>query len=124
MDFEVFVSFFYSMGASYKEHLRAPTRRHPRGGAELSQFSALQAMIGDIVLTDQCDSWQWLLDVYARVNLDRKCIDVGLILCPICEEDVEMVNHIFFTCDMADLWALVARWWELDILEDEEKEEE
>ncbi|GJX88197.1 cell wall integrity protein SCW1 [Tanacetum coccineum] len=51
-----------------------------------------------------------------RVNLDRKGIDVGSVLCPICEEDVETVNHIFFTCDMAkDLWALLARWWKLDI---------
>ncbi|GJZ43071.1 putative reverse transcriptase domain-containing protein [Tanacetum coccineum] len=40
-------------------------KRHPRGGAELSQFSALQAMIGDIVLTDQYDSWQWSLDASA-----------------------------------------------------------
>ncbi|GKC54339.1 RNA-directed DNA polymerase, eukaryota, partial [Tanacetum coccineum] len=53
----------------------------------------------------------------SRVNLDRKGIDVVSILCPICQEDVETANHIFFTCEMAkELWALMARWWELDIL--------
>nr|GEU37706.1 RNA-directed DNA polymerase, eukaryota [Tanacetum cinerariifolium] len=77
------------------------------------------------------DSWLWSLDVSkgftvasrlslnklpSRVNLDRRGIDVDSLLCPICHEDVEMVNHIFFTCELAkDLWALLARWWELDI---------
>ncbi|GKB78544.1 RNA-directed DNA polymerase, eukaryota, reverse transcriptase zinc-binding domain protein, partial [Tanacetum coccineum] len=52
----------------------------------------------------------------SRVNLDKKYIDVDSILCPICNDDVESVNHHFFTCDMAkDLWAMLARWWELDI---------
>nr|GEV24337.1 RNA-directed DNA polymerase, eukaryota [Tanacetum cinerariifolium] len=50
------------------------------------------------------------------VNLNKKGIDVDSLLCPICNEDLEMVNHFFFSCDMAkDLWALLARWWELDI---------
>ncbi|GJT14880.1 RNA-directed DNA polymerase, eukaryota, reverse transcriptase zinc-binding domain protein [Tanacetum coccineum] len=52
-----------------------------------------------------------------RVNLDRKGIDVGSVLCPICQDDVESVNHIFFSCEMAKvLWDLLAKWWELDIL--------
>ncbi|GKC03638.1 RNA-directed DNA polymerase, eukaryota, reverse transcriptase zinc-binding domain protein [Tanacetum coccineum] len=52
-----------------------------------------------------------------RVNLDRKGIDIDSTLCPICFEDVETINHIFFSCEMAkDLWALLARWCELDIL--------
>ncbi|GKF12979.1 RNA-directed DNA polymerase, eukaryota, reverse transcriptase zinc-binding domain protein, partial [Tanacetum coccineum] len=37
----------------------------------------------------------------SRVNLDRKGLDVGLILCPMCMDDVETVNHIFFSCNMA-----------------------
>ena len=52
----------------------------------------------------------------SRVDLDRKGIDVGSILCPLCMDDVETVNHIFFSCNMAkDLWGLYAKWWELDI---------
>ncbi|GKD35815.1 RNA-directed DNA polymerase, eukaryota, reverse transcriptase zinc-binding domain protein, partial [Tanacetum coccineum] len=138
-------------------------KRHPRGGVESSQLEALQAAIGNVVLTDQRDSWKWSLDVThgffvasvrslvdartldvdsyvtrwiccipikinvflwrlslnklpSRVNLDSKGIDVGLLLCPIYQEDVESVNHIFFSCEMAkDLWELFAKWWELDI---------
>ena len=52
----------------------------------------------------------------SKVNLDKKGIDVDSLLCPICNKDVETVNNLFFTCDMAkDLWDLLARWWELDI---------
>nr|GEZ54304.1 RNA-directed DNA polymerase, eukaryota, reverse transcriptase zinc-binding domain protein [Tanacetum cinerariifolium] len=34
-------------------------RRTSRGGAELSQFEALIALIGSVQLSDSCDSWQW-----------------------------------------------------------------
>ncbi|GKC38107.1 RNA-directed DNA polymerase, eukaryota, reverse transcriptase zinc-binding domain protein, partial [Tanacetum coccineum] len=51
-----------------------------------------------------------------RVILERKGIDIDSTLCSICGEDVETVNHIFFSCETAkDLWALLARWWSLDI---------
>ncbi|GJZ22800.1 RNA-directed DNA polymerase, eukaryota, reverse transcriptase zinc-binding domain protein [Tanacetum coccineum] len=61
--------------------------------------------------------WRLMLNKLPfRVNLDRKSIDVGSILCLICQEDVETINHIFFSCNMAmDLWAKFARWWELVI---------
>ncbi|GJU52604.1 ribonuclease H-like domain-containing protein [Tanacetum coccineum] len=61
--------------------------------------------------------WRLLLNkLPTRVNLDRKSIDVHSLLCPICQEDVETVNHIFFSCEMAtDLWSLLAKWWDLDI---------
>ncbi|PWA58416.1 RNA-directed DNA polymerase, eukaryota [Artemisia annua] len=42
---------------------QAVLRRCPRGGVELSQFEALQAILKDVVLSDQCDSWKWSLDV-------------------------------------------------------------
>nr|GEY90329.1 RNA-directed DNA polymerase, eukaryota, reverse transcriptase zinc-binding domain protein [Tanacetum cinerariifolium] len=62
--------------------------------------------------------WKLMLNkLPARVNLDRRDIDVGSILCPICMEDVETANHIFLSCNMAkDLWSLFAKWWEIDIL--------
>ncbi|GJY65523.1 RNA-directed DNA polymerase, eukaryota, reverse transcriptase zinc-binding domain protein [Tanacetum coccineum] len=61
--------------------------------------------------------WRLSLNKLAtRVNLDRKGIDVDSTLCPLCMEDVETVNHIFFSCNMATvLWGLFASWWELDI---------
>ncbi|GJU72449.1 RNA-directed DNA polymerase, eukaryota, reverse transcriptase zinc-binding domain protein [Tanacetum coccineum] len=138
-------------------------RRLPRGGEESSQFNALLSHIGDVVLSDKKDTWEWSLNTSTgitvasvrtlidantldvdsiathwnrcvpikvniflwrlvlnklptRVNLDRKGIDVDSTLCPICGDDVETVNQIFFSCEMAkDLWASLARWWSLDI---------
>nr|GEZ12956.1 hypothetical protein [Tanacetum cinerariifolium] len=88
----------------------------PRGGAELSQLNDLLSLIQDVVLSDSSDSWIWPVDVPSGVNLDRRDIDVGSLLCPICLEDLETVNHIFFSCNMAkDLWSLFANWWEIDI---------
>ncbi|GJU32050.1 RNA-directed DNA polymerase, eukaryota [Tanacetum coccineum] len=52
----------------------------------------------------------------SRMNLDRKGIEVDSLLCHICHEIVETANHTFFNYEMAqDLWALLDRWWELDI---------
>ncbi|GJU71953.1 RNA-directed DNA polymerase, eukaryota, reverse transcriptase zinc-binding domain protein, partial [Tanacetum coccineum] len=38
-------------------------RRFPRGGVEMTQFDDLKAVIGNVSLTDQRDTWQWSLDV-------------------------------------------------------------
>ncbi|GJR38484.1 RNA-directed DNA polymerase, eukaryota, reverse transcriptase zinc-binding domain protein [Tanacetum coccineum] len=38
-------------------------RRFPRGGAKMTQFDDLKAVIGSVSLTDQIDTWQWSLDV-------------------------------------------------------------
>ncbi|GJX36970.1 gypsy type transposase [Tanacetum coccineum] len=52
----------------------------------------------------------------SRVNLDKRNIEVDSLLCPSCLEDVETINHTFFNCGLAkDLWALLAKWWELDV---------
>ncbi|GJS24023.1 RNA-directed DNA polymerase, eukaryota, reverse transcriptase zinc-binding domain protein [Tanacetum coccineum] len=137
--------------------------RNPKGGVEAFQFTTLKNTIECISLTDQRDSWQWVLGssvgfsvasvrllidsrtldtdnvatrwnrsipikvnmflwrlklnkLPSRVNLDRRGIEVDYILCPSCLEDIETVNHSFFNCGLAkDLWALLAKWWELDI---------
>nr|GEW06192.1 ribonuclease H-like domain-containing protein [Tanacetum cinerariifolium] len=101
-------------------------RRYPRGGAELCQFYALKAKIGNAVLTDQCDSWQWLLDTSAGFSVAsiRSLIDSNTLdtnsnathwnrCIPLkVNVDVKTSNHIFFSCDMAtDLWAKLARYW-------------
>ncbi|GJW41394.1 RNA-directed DNA polymerase, eukaryota, reverse transcriptase zinc-binding domain protein, partial [Tanacetum coccineum] len=61
--------------------------------------------------------WRLSLDKLATlVNLDRKGIDVASLLCPVCNEHVENVNHLFFSCEMArDLWTRLARWCQLNI---------
>ncbi|GKA50242.1 hypothetical protein Tco_0743315 [Tanacetum coccineum] len=91
---------------------RGVLRRYPRGGAESSQFDSLQAAIENVSLSDQCDSWQWSLDVsvgYSVASL-RALVDAHTL-------DVDTLATRWNSYEMAkDLWALLANWWELDIL--------
>lgn len=50
-----------------------------------------------------------------RVHLDKHGIDIGSVICPICDSNFEIINHLFFSCGMAmNLWNLLAKWLELD----------
>nr|GEV01833.1 cysteine-rich receptor-like protein kinase 10 [Tanacetum cinerariifolium] len=62
--------------------------------------------------------WRLMLNrLPTMVNLDMKDIHVGSILCHICREDVETINHVFFSCKLAKkLWFMLASWWDIDIL--------
>ncbi|PWA81137.1 Bet v I domain-containing protein [Artemisia annua] len=69
-----------------------------------------------------CDGvsvWGWMMlnKLPSRLNLHQRGIDVRLVLCPICQDDVESVNDIFYNCAVAkdlDLWDLLANSWDLD----------
>lgn len=88
-------------------------------------------MIGFVVLDSASQSTGWntfilsgvnilfwrlsLNKIPSRTNLDRQSIEVHSVLCPLCDVDVETVNHLFFTCGVAsDLWNLLGSWWDLD----------
>ncbi|GJT91055.1 RNA-directed DNA polymerase, eukaryota, reverse transcriptase zinc-binding domain protein [Tanacetum coccineum] len=110
-------------------------RCNPRGGAVQSQFDTTLSAIENVTMSDKngdtiATRWNrfipikvnvflWRLNLNkfpTRINLDRKGIDIGSVLCPTCQGDVETVNHAFFNCVLAkDLWTLMANWWELDI---------
>ncbi|XP_071688357.1 uncharacterized protein [Rutidosis leptorrhynchoides] len=47
-----------------------------------------------------------------RIELDKCGIDLHSIRCPICDEDLESVEHILFSCSFAkDIWGKVLNWW-------------
>ncbi|PWA27165.1 RNA-directed DNA polymerase, eukaryota [Artemisia annua] len=59
-------------------------RRIPRGGIEASQLANLKSLIGDVVLSDQNDSWNWSLDAIkgfsvasARSLIDSHFLEVS-----------------------------------------------
>nr|GEW56459.1 RNA-directed DNA polymerase, eukaryota [Tanacetum cinerariifolium] len=86
-------------------------RRCPRGGVESSQFDALNAVIGNVILTKNCDSWQWLPDVAvgysvasARTLVDDSILETDLVA-------TRWKSNIL----IKDLWSLLAKWWEVDI---------
>ncbi|GKA19294.1 RNA-directed DNA polymerase, eukaryota, reverse transcriptase zinc-binding domain protein [Tanacetum coccineum] len=63
--------------------------------------------------------WKLLLDkLPTLVNMDKKGIHVASLLCRVCNEHVENIDHLFFSYGMAkDLWDLLARWCALDLPE-------
>nr|GEW59915.1 feruloyl CoA ortho-hydroxylase 1 [Tanacetum cinerariifolium] len=60
--------------------------------------------------------WRLSLDKLGTLeNMDRKGSDVASLLCPVCCEYVENVNHLF-SCGMSrDLWTSLASWCDLNI---------
>nr|GEZ95326.1 RNA-directed DNA polymerase, eukaryota, reverse transcriptase zinc-binding domain protein [Tanacetum cinerariifolium] len=58
----------------------------PRRGVESAQLDALKVAIGNVSLTDQCESWQWSLGVAAgfsvasvRTLVDDTTLKAGLV---------------------------------------------
>ncbi|GKE30007.1 RNA-directed DNA polymerase, eukaryota, reverse transcriptase zinc-binding domain protein [Tanacetum coccineum] len=102
------------------------------GGSDGFSVASARGSIDDVILDVDYVATRWnrlvpakvnvffwrlnLNRIPTRVNLDRRGIDIGSVLCPVCDRDVETSNHLFFSSEMVvDLWVLVARWWELNI---------
>ncbi|GJR02955.1 RNA-directed DNA polymerase, eukaryota, reverse transcriptase zinc-binding domain protein [Tanacetum coccineum] len=52
-----------------------------------------------------------------RVELDRRGIDLDLVLCPSCNNMVESCAHSLVTCDLAmSVWEKVFSWWKVGIV--------
>ncbi|XP_071738910.1 uncharacterized protein [Rutidosis leptorrhynchoides] len=49
-----------------------------------------------------------------RVELEKKGIDLDSIRCPICNEDLESIEHVLLKCSYAvDVWKRLFKWWGL-----------
>ncbi|XP_071697759.1 uncharacterized protein [Rutidosis leptorrhynchoides] len=49
-----------------------------------------------------------------RIELDKRGIDLHSVRCPICDNDLESVDHSLFDCHLAcDIWNRVFKWWNL-----------
>ncbi|XP_071719494.1 uncharacterized protein [Rutidosis leptorrhynchoides] len=49
-----------------------------------------------------------------RVELDKKSIDLDSVRCPMCDEDLETVEHDIIFCKFdSEVWARVFNWWKL-----------
>lgn len=49
-----------------------------------------------------------------RVELDKRGIDLDSLLCKMCGDEVEKVNHCLANCSLAkDIWGKIFNWWKL-----------
>ncbi|XP_071713354.1 uncharacterized protein [Rutidosis leptorrhynchoides] len=57
--------------------------------------------------------WRLILKrIPVRVELDKKGIDLHSMRCPICDDNLESIEHTFLFCSNAmDIWSRVYNWW-------------
>ncbi|XP_071704484.1 uncharacterized protein [Rutidosis leptorrhynchoides] len=49
-----------------------------------------------------------------RIELDKRGIDLDSVRCPLCDDDVETIEHTLIFCRHAmDIWVRVYKWWGL-----------
>nr|GEX23871.1 hypothetical protein [Tanacetum cinerariifolium] len=72
---------------------------------------------GALMMTVNIFAWRLSLDrLLTRLNLSLRGLDIPSIVCPMCNDVVEAVDHVFFGCDLAcDVLRLVRRWTNLDM---------
>ncbi|GJV79526.1 RNA-directed DNA polymerase, eukaryota, reverse transcriptase zinc-binding domain protein [Tanacetum coccineum] len=60
-------------------------------------------------------AWRVLLHrLSARVNLDHRGIDLDLVRCPLCNDDIETKTHVFVNCSLVRcIWKDVFSWWQI-----------
>lgn len=56
--------------------------------------------------------WRFGLDRLPHwLNLSKHGIDIESTLCPVCNSNVETIDHIFFSCEVAsEVWRMVCIW--------------
>ncbi|XP_071728126.1 uncharacterized protein [Rutidosis leptorrhynchoides] len=59
--------------------------------------------------------WRVILGrILTRVELDKRNIDLDVILCPLCNSHVETIEHILYQCTTSEaIWNLILAWWNL-----------
>ncbi|XP_071705407.1 uncharacterized protein [Rutidosis leptorrhynchoides] len=111
-------------GCGLWEWIRDPAGR-TRG-----QFQELCDLIAGTRLIDKPDSWVWKLGgnveffvwrtrkkrIPSLIELDKRGIDLHNVRCPLCDDDVESVDHdILFCKHPFDVWSKVFNWWGLNM---------
>ncbi|XP_071726989.1 uncharacterized protein [Rutidosis leptorrhynchoides] len=50
--------------------------------------------------------------VPVHIELDKRGIDLESVRCPLCDDDVETIDHALFFCRHSmDLWVKIYKWW-------------
>ncbi|XP_071708644.1 uncharacterized protein [Rutidosis leptorrhynchoides] len=83
----------------------------------LGQFSLQHQYMQNKLVPKKIEIFVWrtmLKRLPVRVELDKRGIYLHSIRCPLCDDDIESVDHIFLSCKHAvDIWIRVYKWWNL-----------
>nr|GEX89590.1 RNA-directed DNA polymerase, eukaryota [Tanacetum cinerariifolium] len=69
--------------------------------------------------------WKVKMDALPiRFNLSQRGIDIGSIVCSVCESGVETASHLFFKCSLLrQIARKVSSWWNVDYVDANSYEE-
>nr|GEV68229.1 RNA-directed DNA polymerase, eukaryota [Tanacetum cinerariifolium] len=105
-------------------------------GRTESKLHSLQSELDVVTLSSFHGSWKWhigndgsfsvastrthidhyMLSLSHRQNLSKHGIEIGSILCPICNNNMESAEQIFFSCEMvAQVWHMIHVWCNIDL---------
>ncbi|GJR12387.1 RNA-directed DNA polymerase, eukaryota, reverse transcriptase zinc-binding domain protein [Tanacetum coccineum] len=75
------------------------------------------SLSGPLMETVNIFVWRLSLDrLPTWLNLSLRGLDIPSVVCPMCNDVVEAVDHVFFGCDLSsDVWRLVRRWTNIDM---------
>nr|GEZ54168.1 RNA-directed DNA polymerase, eukaryota, reverse transcriptase zinc-binding domain protein [Tanacetum cinerariifolium] len=70
-------------------------------------------------------AWKVKMDALpVRFNISQRGIDIGSIVCPVCESGVETTSHLFFKCSLLrQIARKVSSWWNVDYVDANSYEE-
>ncbi|XP_071713115.1 uncharacterized protein [Rutidosis leptorrhynchoides] len=76
--------------------------------------SAQQTLCNNLV-PKKVEIFVWRLmkkRIPVRIELDKRGVDLHSIRCPVCDEDLESVDHSIVSCKFAmDIWSRLLKWW-------------
>ncbi|KAL4583848.1 hypothetical protein LXL04_008433 [Taraxacum kok-saghyz] len=107
-------------------------RREFEGGVSHAQLRDLVHKLAEVRCSSGRDRWVWEIDraggisvastrnwidkmrLPTRVLLHRRGVSMDSVLCPMCNGEEEMVDHVFGSCEVARaLWRLVFMWMQV-----------
>ncbi|GKB14500.1 RNA-directed DNA polymerase, eukaryota, reverse transcriptase zinc-binding domain protein [Tanacetum coccineum] len=91
----------------------------------LPEISAKSRWVKVVPIKVNIHAWKVRLDCLpTRLNLSRGGLDIDSIICPMCENAVELTRHIFFTCHLArEIFRKITCWWDVSYSEASSYEE-
>ncbi|XP_071715315.1 uncharacterized protein [Rutidosis leptorrhynchoides] len=81
----------------------------------LCQFSSNQPTLRNILVPKKVEIFIWRLlkkRVLIKAELDKRGIDLHSVRCPLCDGDLETIDHSFIQCkQVIEVWVRVHNWW-------------
>ncbi|XP_071696053.1 uncharacterized protein [Rutidosis leptorrhynchoides] len=81
----------------------------------LCSFASLHVSMRNPLVPKKVEIFIWRLlnkRLPVRLELDKRGIDLHSVRCPLCDGDLESVDHAILKCNLAfDVWSRFHKWW-------------